>query len=61
MTATRHAPIRKDEFTKDQWFDMARAQEPGLTRAVFDARWPDFCKFIEHMQNMEIIEYKLNG
>lgn len=61
MKTIRHIPMRKEEFTKDQWYDIARRQEPGLTRAAFDAKWPRFCQFLGLLQNAEIIECKLNG
>lgn len=53
--------MRKEEFTKDQWYHIARKQEPGLTRRAFDAKWPQFCKFLELLQNAQIIECKLDG
>lgn len=60
MKAIHHTPIRKEEFTKDQWFDIARNHEPGLTRGEFNRKWPQFCKFLEMIQNAQIVEFKTN-
>lgn len=56
MKAIRHQPLRKEEFTKDQWYEICRREDPHLLRAEFDAKWPAFCKFLETLQNCEIIE-----
>jgi hypothetical protein len=45
------APLRKEEFTKDQWFEICRHEQPSLTRAEFNRKWPDFCRYLEHLQN----------
>ena len=47
-------PLRKEEFTKDQWFAICRQSELGLTREEFDRKWPHFCRFLEHLQNAHI-------
>lgn len=54
----RHEPIRKDEFTKDWYFEEAQRQEPGITREEFEKRWPAFQMFIEQIQNQTIFEVK---
>lgn len=33
---------RLDEYTKDEWFDLARQLKPGLTRQEYDAMWDEF-------------------
>lgn len=61
MKTVRHEPMRKEELTKDQWFEVARRDDPGLTRTEFNLKWPQFCRFLETLQNSHIIEYRLNG
>lgn len=33
---------RLDEYTKDEWWDVARAVKPDLTREEYDAMWERF-------------------
>lgn len=33
---------RLHEYTKDEWFDIARKLKPGLSEAEYDVMWNDF-------------------
>lgn len=36
--------MRLDEFTKDEWFSVARVLKPGLSREEYEKMWADFVK-----------------
>ncbi|MGE7139151.1 hypothetical protein ACQKIE_16110 [Luteibacter sp. NPDC031894] len=33
---------RLDEYTKDEWFDIARQFKPDLAKDEYDRMWDDF-------------------
>lgn len=59
MKTLRLEPLRKEEFTKDQWFEICRRSEPGLTRQKFEKKWPAFCRYLTYLQNHAEIEIQL--
>lgn len=34
---------RLDEYSKEEWFDVARSLKPGLSDEEYDRMWLDFC------------------
>lgn len=45
LTAAKVSPrvdgVRLDEFTRDEWWDIARIFRPDWTREQFDAEWDE--------------------
>jgi hypothetical protein len=37
--------VRLDEFSKDEWYDICRRVQPGLTREDFDRMWDHFVQW----------------
>ena len=42
--------MKLTEYTKDEWFSVARLLKPGLTREDYESMWARFC---EHMRRRE--------
>ena len=43
-----HFPTeRLDEFTKEEWFDVARRLKHGLTLEEYDEMWSEFVQYKE--------------
>jgi len=41
---TAEPAVQLNEFSKDEWWDVARILSPDLSREEYDEMWADFCE-----------------
>ncbi len=51
----RDGPVKLDEYTKDEWYDVWRKFKPDAPREEYDAAWQRFCEIkAEYKRNLQL-------